>query len=109
MACSKKFTELLQAIEAATRCDVRILLEGHTGTGKELIARAIHKFSSRCNGPFVALDCGAIPQNLLESEFFGHKKGAFTGANVDRKGLIPEADQGTLFMDEINNLPIEMG
>ncbi|NIT58238.1 MAG: GAF domain-containing protein [Phycisphaerae bacterium] len=105
---SKKFIELLQALEAAARCDVRVLLEGKTGTGKELIARAIHKFSARGDGPFMAIDCGAIPQNLLESELFGHKKGAFTGADFDRKGLLAEADGGSLFMDEINNLPIEM-
>jgi len=105
---SKKFFELLQAIEAATRCDVRILLEGRSGTGKELIARAIHQLSARHDRPFVAIDCGAIPANLLESEFFGHARGAFTGATSDRKGLLEEADHGTLFMDEIANLPLEM-
>jgi Nif-specific regulatory protein len=105
---SKKFVELLQAIEAAARCDVRVLLEGQTGTGKELIARAIHAASTRSAGPFVAIDCGAIPENILESEFFGHVKGAFTGATRDRRGLLEEADHGTLFMDEIANLPLEM-
>ncbi len=105
---SKKFIELLQAVEAAARCDVRVLLEGQSGTGKELIARAIHQFSARHDGPFVAIDCGAIPANLLESELFGHVKGAFTGATSDRKGLLEEADHGTLFMDEIANLPLEM-
>jgi Nif-specific regulatory protein len=105
---SQKFRELLHAIEAAAHCDVRVLLEGKTGTGKELIARAIHQFSSRCDRPFVAIDCGAIPPNLMESELFGFKKGAFTGANVERPGLVAEADGGTLFMDEINNLPLEM-
>ncbi len=105
---SRKFVELLQAIEAAARCDVRVLLEGQTGTGKELIARAIHSASTRSTNPFVAIDCGAIPENLLESELFGHVKGAFTGAMSDRKGLLEEADQGTLFMDEIANLPMEM-
>lgn len=104
----KKFIELLHAMDAATCCDVRVLLEGQSGTGKELIARAIHLCSERKNGPFVAIDCGAIPANLLESELFGHVKGAFTGATVERKGLIEEANNGTLFMDEINNLPIEM-
>jgi transcriptional regulator with PAS, ATPase and Fis domain len=105
---SQKFIELLQAVEAATRCDVRVLLEGKTGTGKELIARAIHKFSARCDGPFVAIDCGAISRNLIESELFGHKKGSFTGADYERQGLIMEAHQGTLFMDEITNLPLEL-
>ncbi len=105
---SKKFIELLQAVEAAARCEVRVLLEGQSGTGKELIARAIHRFSARQAGPFVAIDCGAIPSNLLESELFGHVKGAFTGAMSNRQGLLEEANQGTLFMDEIANLPLEM-
>jgi DNA-binding NtrC family response regulator len=99
---------MLQAIEAATKCDTRVLLIGKTGTGKELIAKAIHKFSSRSDFPFVAVDCGAVPDNLMESEFFGHVKGAFTGAHNDRVGLFIEANRGTLFMDEINNLPMEM-
>jgi transcriptional regulator with GAF, ATPase, and Fis domain len=98
---SKKFIELLQAVEATALCDVRVLLEGQSGTGKELIARAIHQLSARRDGPFVAIDCGAIPANLLESELFGHVKGAFTGATSDRKGLLEEAHHGTLFMDEI--------
>jgi transcriptional regulator with GAF, ATPase, and Fis domain len=104
----KPFIELLKAVEAAARCDVRVLLEGRTGTGKELVAHAIHKLSERSNRPFVAIDCGAIPPNLIESELFGHVKGAFTGATRDRTGLIAEANQGTLFMDEIANLPLEM-
>jgi transcriptional regulator with PAS, ATPase and Fis domain len=83
-------------------------LEGQTGTGKELIARAVHKLSSRSENPFIAIDCGAIPQNLMESELFGHVKGAFTGANRDRTGLLVEANKGTLFLDEVNNLTMEM-
>ena len=105
---SKKFIELLQSIEAATRCDVRVLLEGQSGTGKELIAKAIHQYSPRGQNKFIAIDCGAIPANLIESELFGHIRGSFTGANFTRKGLFEEADGGTLFMDEINNLPLEM-
>lgn len=105
---SKKFIELLQAIEAAARCDVRILLEGESGTGKELVARAVHKLSSRSQNRFVAIDCGAIQPNLVESELFGHMKGAFTGASTNRKGLLEEANGGTLFMDEVNNLPVDM-
>lgn len=105
---SKKFIELLQAIEAAARCEVRVLLEGASGTGKELIARAIHRLSGRSDRPFLAIDCGAIAANLIESELFGHVKGAFTGAVSDRKGLLEEANGGTLFMDEIANLPIDM-
>lgn len=105
---SKPFVELLKAIESATRCEVRVLLEGQSGTGKELIARAIHRLSARNDHPFIAIDCGAIPANLIESELFGHVKGAFTGATHDRKGLFEEADHGTLFMDEIVNLPIDV-
>jgi len=105
---SQRFIELLKAIEAAARCDVRVHLEGQSGTGKERIARAIHYFSSRKQNPFIAIDCATIPENLLESELFGHVKGAFTGANYDRTGLFEEADEGTLFMDEIANLPYIM-
>lgn len=105
---SPKFIALLKTIEAAARCEVRVLLEGLTGTGKELVARAIHEFSSRRQNPFVAIDCGAIPANLIESELFGHVKGAFTGATHERTGLLEQAQHGTLFMDEVANLPIEM-
>ncbi len=105
---SDSFKALLQSIESAARCDVRVVLEGQTGTGKELVAKAIHKVSGRSRNPFIAIDCGAIPENLMESELFGHVRGAFTGASRDRSGLIIEANKGTLFMDEINNLSIEM-
>lgn len=103
---STMFIELLKSIEAATRCNVRVLLEGNSGTGKELVAQAIHKFSDRCEKPFLTIDCGTIPENLLESELFGHVKGAFTGAMSDRKGLLEEAHEGSLFLDEITNLPM---
>ncbi|MFQ5628152.1 MAG: sigma 54-interacting transcriptional regulator [bacterium] len=105
---SPKFIELLRSLESAARCDVRVLLEGESGTGKELVAQAIHTHSARNGKPFVAVDCGAIAPNLIESELFGHVKGAFTSAVNDRKGLFEEADGGTLFMDEITNLPLEM-
>ena len=105
---SPEFIELLHAVEAAAKCDVRVLLDGKTGTGKELIAGAIHRFSSRADSPFIAIDCGAIPNTLVESELFGHIRGAFTGAQSDRRGLFLEVDGGTLFMDEINNLPFDM-
>lgn len=105
---SRRFIDLLNAVEAATCCDVRVLLEGESGTGKELVARAIHHYSKRKSQPFVAVDCGAISENLIESELFGHVKGAFTGAAADRPGLFAAADGGTLLMDEITNLPLEM-
>jgi transcriptional regulator with GAF, ATPase, and Fis domain len=105
---SKIFIELLHSIEAAAHCDVRVLLEGKSGTGKELIAKAIHHASTRSEYPFIAIDCGAIPQHLMESELFGHVKGAFTGAAAARKGLFEEAHNGSLFMDEITNLPIDL-
>ncbi len=102
------FINMLQSIEAAAKCDVRVLLEGESGTGKELVAHAIHFLSSRSNRPFVAVDCGAIPEHLMESELFGHTKGSFTGATCDRNGLFDEANHGTLFIDEISNLPLSM-
>ncbi len=88
--------------------DVRVLLEGESGTGKELIARTIHYNGSRKEKKFLAVDCGAIPENLLESELFGYMKGAFTGATQNRKGLFQEVHGGTLFLDEINNLPVHL-
>jgi transcriptional regulator with GAF, ATPase, and Fis domain len=108
MGRCEKFIALLKAIESAAACDVRILLQGPSGTGKELVARAVHRMSDRGTGPYVAIDCGAIPANLVESELFGHERGAFTGANIERKGLMAQADGGTLFMDEIINLPMEV-
>jgi len=105
---SEKFVELLQSIESAARSEVRVMLEGETGTGKELIAKAIHLFGTRASNKFIAIDCGAIPRDLIESELFGHLKGAFTGAVESRKGLMEEASEGTLFMDEISNLPQEI-
>lgn len=103
---SEAFLEMLQAIEAATRSDIRVLLQGESGTGKELVARALHKFGRRAEGPFVAVDCGAIPENLVEAELFGHEKGAFTGALSARKGWFEKANGGTLFLDEIANLSL---
>ena len=105
---SKAFQELLRTIDAATNSDARVLLQGKSGTGKELIARAIHNYSARNTEKFIAVDCGAIPEHLIESELFGHTKGAFTGAVNERKGLFEETNNGTLFLDEIANLPMEL-
>jgi len=100
-----------RVVERARRVATRnlpVLIEGESGTGKELLARAIHVGGLTPNGSFVAVNCGAIPENLMESEFFGHIKGSFTGAATDRKGHFVEADGGTLFLDEIGELPIAM-
>lgn len=105
---SQKFIELLQAIESAARSDVRVLIDGKSGTGKELVAKGIHQMSNRSHEEFVALDCGTIPEHLIESELFGHAKGSFTGATAARRGLFEVADKGTLFLDEILNLPMDL-
>lgn len=104
---SKAFVDILKAVESAARCDVRVVLEGRSGTGKGLIANAIHRCSARRGQPFVAIDCGALPEQLVESELFGHVKGAFTGATKDRPGLFVEAHGGTLFLDEIANISLD--
>ena len=88
--------------------DATILLEGESGTGKDLAALAIHQHSARAEGPFVAIDCGAIPRGLIESELFGHVKGAFTGAGEPRAGLFEQADGGTVFLDEVGELPLDL-
>jgi len=88
--------------------DTSVLITGESGTGKELIAQAIHYNSPRKEQPFIAINCGAIPDSVLESELFGHKKGSFTGADTDKEGLLQAADGGTLFLDEVGNLPLNV-
>jgi transcriptional regulator with PAS, ATPase and Fis domain len=94
---------LRERVKAAARISSSVLVTGESGTGKELVARAIHEHSERRNGRFVAVDCGALPDDLIESELFGHKRGAFTTALADKPGLFEEANAGTLFLDEIAN------
>ncbi|WP_457641024.1 sigma-54-dependent transcriptional regulator [Persephonella sp.] len=108
IAESPQMKEILETVKKVSLFDTTILITGESGTGKELIANLVHKNSRRKDKPFVAINCGAIPPDLLESELFGYKKGAFTGANTDKKGLIEEAEGGTLFLDEIGELPIDL-
>ncbi|MBF0286262.1 MAG: sigma-54-dependent Fis family transcriptional regulator [SAR324 cluster bacterium] len=108
VGCSQAFKGLQRLIHKVAPTDATVLIHGETGTGKELVAREIHKSSARTNAPFVAINCAAIPRELLESELFGHEKGAFTGANNSREGFIKMADGGTLFLDEIGDMPMEL-
>jgi two-component system response regulator AtoC len=108
LAKSAPMMELFRTIGKIADYKTTVLVIGESGVGKELVARAIHRRGSRQNGPFVAINCGAIPENLLESELFGHKKGAFTDATADRRGLFEEASGGTLFLDEIGELPLAL-
>lgn len=105
---SPKFRALLTEVERVAPVDCAVLIQGETGTGKEVIARAIHEASPRRNQRFVALNCAAIPSALLESELFGHERGAFTGACTQTKGRFHMADGGTLFLDEIGDMPLEL-
>ena len=108
IGASDKMRSLFELIETIAPQSSRVLITGESGTGKELVARAIHENSSRSKAPFVTINCGAFPETLLESELFGYMKGAFTGANENRRGLFQAADGGTLFMDEIGNMSLTM-
>lgn len=105
---SREMQEIFTAIRKVATTDISVLITGESGTGKELVARAIHLKSQRGNGPFIAINCGAIPGNLMESELFGHEKGAFTDAHIQRKGKLELADKGTVFLDEIGDLPLPL-
>jgi two-component system NtrC family response regulator len=108
LGSSPEMQEVFATIHKVATTDAPVLVVGESGTGKELVARAVHQQSGRRGGPFVAINCGAIPENLLESELFGHEKGAFTGAHTQRKGRIELAQGGTLFLDEIGELPLPL-
>jgi len=105
---SPRMMHIYQMIRQVAKTRTSVLITGESGTGKELIARAIHDQSDRCDQPFVTINCGGIPETLMESEFFGHKKGAFTGASSDKKGLFEIAHRGTVFMDEVAELNTPM-
>jgi transcriptional regulator with GAF, ATPase, and Fis domain len=106
VAKSRVMQNIVNTVRAVSQSPVNVLIHGASGTGKELIARMIHKSSDRSDKPFVSVNCASIPENLMESEFFGYEKGAFTGAVSSRKGRFEEADGGTLFMDEIRDMPL---
>ena len=105
---STKILQLLETIDKVAASDVPVLIQGESGTGKELIARALHKYSYRSKGKFISENCAAIPETLLESELFGYKKGAFTGAYQNKQGLFEIADGGTLFLDEVGDMSLSM-
>jgi DNA-binding NtrC family response regulator len=106
MGPGKQMEKIVQQIKQVADSPLTVLVEGETGTGKELVARAIHQLSARCKRPFIAVDCGAIPDTLIESELFGYEKGAFTGAHQRKEGQFHLAEGGSLFLDEIVNLPL---
>jgi two-component system response regulator GlrR len=108
IASSEKMQHILSQVHHIAATDSTVCLYGESGTGKELMAKAIHLASPRAEGPFIPINCGAIPEGLLESELFGHVKGAFTGADLPKKGLLQMAEGGTLFMDEIGELPLTL-
>ena len=100
--------DVFRAIGRLSQSNVTVMITGESGSGKELVARALHKHSPRASGPFVAINTAAIPKELLESELFGHERGAFTGAQAQRRGRFEQANEGTLFLDEIGDMPFEL-
>ncbi len=108
VAASHEMRELVGVIRAIAPTEISVLLLGESGTGKEVLARLIHDLSQRKRGPFITVNCGAIPEGLIESELFGHEKGAFTGAHAQRKGFFEAANGGTLFLDEIGEMPLQL-
>ncbi len=108
IGASEKMKDVYNLIMSVARTRSNVVISGESGTGKELVARAIHLESDRKDEPFIAINCGAIPENLLESELFGHQKGAFTGAVSNKEGLVEQADGGTLFLDEITEMPVSL-
>ena len=104
---SKSIKKIVNLISQVADIDISVLITGESGVGKEIIAKAVHKASNRSRKPLVTVNCGAIPEGIIESELFGHKKGSFTGADQNRKGYFEEADKGTIFLDEIGELPLE--
>lgn len=108
IAHSKSMKEIFETVKRLAHFSTTVLITGESGTGKELLARAIHHNSPRRGKPFIAINCGAIPENLMESELFGHKKGAFTDATRDKRGLLEEANGGTVFLDEIGEMPTHL-
>src|SRR5690606_18658392 len=105
---SKAIQDLTRSIEKLARSQAPVYISGESGSGKELVAHSIHDLGPRASKPFIAVNCGAIPRELMESEFFGHKKGSFTGAHQDKTGLFQAAEGGTLFFDEVADLPLDM-
>ncbi len=108
IASSASMRKLLAIVDRVKDAEIPVVIEGESGTGKELIGRALHFAGARAKGPFVVVNCGAIPESLMESELFGHLKGAFTGADRDRRGLIASANKGTLMLDEVGDMPLKM-
>ena len=105
---SQAMEKVRQLIRKVAQTEATVLIQGESGTGKELVARALYSRGSRAEAPFIAINCAAVPENLIESEFFGHVKGSFTGAIRDRAGRFQLADGGTLFLDEVGEIPLEL-